>query len=450
MGRHLALGVLLLLAAVSARGQTRGAVDWIFLVDTSASMRGAGGTKDIFADVKSSIGTFVLEAASGDSVSLFTFDRDVQLRGRSDIRTSFDREDLLRLVDSVEANGKRTHLGAAIATGLERSETLQQRNDPTRARAIVLFTDGKEDVRGIANPVSIPSNIERALKSKPWIFFVSMGEHEAQLDAFNNARVLRRTDPEAIRQVAHEIREIIVPVPPKVKVTPMTLVFGEVDPGKPSEQRQLEISADKPVRVALSLGSADGVTMKPRTIDVTPSAPARIKVRLDVAEEAEPGPRQLQLKVHDQTIAASMAVKAPSPLIRIAKIAAVLALLAIAGGIWLVRYRRGNELEGEIEIVAPRVPSDAAFVGLPHLKTSEVAMSAIVPLDALAGADARLFVKRRDGEKKVWIAASSGSLRVNDVEVPQAELYDADTIQIGDAKLRFNRVGFTRPEEDFA
>jgi hypothetical protein len=50
----------------------------------------------------------------------------------------------------------------------------------------------------------------------------------------------------------------------------------------------------------------------------------------------------------------------------------------------------------------------------------------------------------------VWIAATAGSLRVNDIEVPTTELFDADTIQIGDAKLRFNRVGYDRPQEDFA
>jgi len=47
----------------------------------------------------------------------------------------------------------------------------------------------------------------------------------------------------------------------------------------------------------------------------------------------------------------------------------------------------------------------------------------------------------------VWIAAQSGSLRINDVETPMSELYDADTIEIGDAKVRFNRVGHERPIE---
>ena len=38
-----------------------------------------------------------------------------------------------------------------------------------------------------------------------------------------------------------------------------------------------------------------------------------------------------------------------------------------------------------------------------------------------------------------------GSMRVNDVETPLSELYDADLVQIGDAKLRFNRTGHVRP-----
>jgi len=85
--------------------------------------------------------------------------------------------------------------------------------------------------------------------------------------------------------------------------------------------------------------------------------------------------------------------------------------------------------------------------GLPSLKATEAVLSDLVPADALAGSDARLFVRRRNGAKSVWITASEGAMRINDIEVPLAELYDADTIRIGGAKLRFNHVGHTRPEE---
>jgi hypothetical protein len=153
-------------------------------------------------------------------------------------------------------------------------------------------------------------------------------------------------------------------------------------------------------------------------------------------------------------------VTTPSPLVRAAKwLGAILGLLLLAL-LGLVLYSgkmpaellasltERNALEGELEIVKPRVASDVAFVGLPGLKANEIALSAIVPLDALAGSDARLFCRRASGQKKVWIAADKGTLRVNDVEVPLTELYDADTIRLGDATLRFNRIGHERPSPD--
>ncbi|HET8773728.1 MAG TPA: hypothetical protein VFP80_08055, partial [Thermoanaerobaculia bacterium] len=100
-----------------------------------------------------------------------------------------------------------------------------------------------------------------------------------------------------------------------------------------------------------------------------------------------------------------------------------------------------------LEILRPAPAADAAFVGLPKLQASEVALSAILPAEVLGGNDARLFVRRKAGRKKVWISATGGTLRINDVETPMSELYDADTIEIGDAQLRFNRVGDERQEE---
>ena len=366
MKSRILVAVAFLSIAVSARAQRRGAVDWIFLVDTSSSMRG------IFEDVKASIGTFVSEASDGDSVSIYTFDRGVRMHSAMDIKGTA-RDDLRAIVNGLEPEGKRTHLGAAIAEGLKRAEFLRAHSDPTRVRSIVLFTDGKEDVRGIEHPVPIGSNVDRVGDS--FVFFVSMGEHEPQLDEFASATphttVLKAPNRESITRVAHDIRAQLPEPPP---------------PPPPN------------------LGP------KPPVVHPPPPPP--------------PAP--------------------PSPLKRALLI---LIPLAIAIGVALVllqRHKQNNQLEGELEILQPRLGSDAAFVGLPRLQKSEIALSAIVPVDALAGSDARLFVRRTKGAKKVWIAAQSGSLRINDVETPTSELYDADTIQIGDAKLRFNRLGHER------
>jgi von Willebrand factor type A domain len=368
MRRRLVSAVALLFLAGSLDAQELGPVDWIFLVDTSKSMRGIGGTKDIFDEVKASIDSFIREANDGDTVAIFTFDRDAHLRSAMTINAGA-REDLYQIVHSLEADGNRTHLGAAIAKGLERAAALRAKSDPTRSRAVVLFTDGREDTRGIENPVSINANLPQI--GEAFVFFVSMGEHEPQLDAFTaqteRASVLKAPTAEAIRRVAQEIRARIPKPPPP-----------------PAQQ--------------------------PEPIEAQPPPP-------------------------------------PSPLLQALKVAAIVAVAALIAFIVIQQRRKKNRLEGELEVLRPGSAGDDAFIGLPRLQASEVALSSILPHDALAGSDARLFVKRKDGKKKVWIRAEGGPLRINDVETPLGELYDADTIEIGGAKLRFNRVGDERPLE---
>ncbi len=361
--RRLSLAAVLLLVTGALSAQSLGPVDWVFLVDTSKSMRGVG-SKDIWADVKVSLDSFVREAGEQDTLAIYSFDRGVR-----EIQTA-SRSDLYRAILLLGAEGNRTHLGAAIAKGLERAELLRRnRSDPARRQVVVLFTDGKEDVRGIENPVRIDSNVDRV--GETFVYFVSMGEHEPQLDDFaaktERTTVLKAPTAEAIRNIAREIRAHIPPPPPP-----------------PTPKRRV-VPAPKPLTVERPFS--------------------------------------------------------------VAKVLIALAILVLIGFLLIRQQRKKNRLEGELEILRPRAAPDAAFVGLPKLQANEVALSAILPLEVLGGSDARLFVRRKGGRKKVWIAAQNGSLRINDVETPMSELYDADTIEIGDAKVRFNRVGDERPME---
>jgi hypothetical protein len=336
-------------------------------------MRGAGGTKNIWPDVKASLDSFVQETSDGDTVAIYTFDRGVHLHSATKVDAT-TRADLQTTIHDLQAEGDRTHLGAAIAQGLDRAESLRAGADATRSGVVVLFTDGREDVRGIEKPIPIGANLAHV--GDAFVFFVSMGEHELQLDDFaaktERTTVLKAPTAEAIRDVARDVRRRI-PAPP------------------PPPQQQ-------PV-----------VRPKPEPVP-------------------EPPPP-------------------PSPWFQAAKAAVALALVAVSAFVAVRQQRRKNRLEGELEILRPPAAPDAAFVGLPGLQANEVALSSILPSAALAGSDARLFVRRKAGRKKVWIAAQSGSLRINDVETPLSELYDADTIDIGEARLRFNRVGDERPFE---
>jgi hypothetical protein len=325
---------------------------------------GAPRSKDIWTDVKLSIDSFAREASAGDTVTIYAFDSDVR---QIEVATPADvSRELLKL----DAKGQRTYLGLAIRAGLDRAASLRTRADLTRNQAVVLFTDGKDNPPDIEDPVRIGANLDRV--GDTFVFFVSTGEHELQLDDFAkanaNTTVLKAPTRDAIRNVSREIRAKIAPrpQPPKAKVV----------------QR--------------------------------PAPPP-------------PPPPKKSFPVLTAAIA--------------------FALLALAAFVLLKQQQKKNRLEGELEILRPHAAPDAAFVGLPNLQASEVALSAILPVDALAGSDARLFVRRKAGRKRVWIAAQNGSLHINDVETPMSELYDADTIEIGAAKLRFNRAGDERPLE---
>src|SRR5689334_18947970 len=120
-----------------------GSVDWIFVLDTSASMHGAGGSANIFGKVQEAISEFIRRAHEGDTVTLYTFDRDTTLRSHIKISGELDKRDLLKTVTDLSSPGDRTYTGKALKDALERSVELKNRADAAnRTVSIVLFTDG--------------------------------------------------------------------------------------------------------------------------------------------------------------------------------------------------------------------------------------------------------------------------------------------------------------------
>jgi len=180
------------LSTAFAQTTPKGGIDWILVVDTSASMRGVGGTKNIFDQVKNSITEFVNTARLGDTITIYTFDRDVTLHANDiTITSNPDRGKLKQIIRAFRAEGVRTHTGKAMQQALQHSARLNQRADAVgRTTSLVFLTDGLEDVSGIPNPVPIPTNTQllRQQQCKPYVFFVSLGlkEHEKQLNDFAN------------------------------------------------------------------------------------------------------------------------------------------------------------------------------------------------------------------------------------------------------------------------
>lgn len=466
----------------------RGSVDWILVLDTSASMRGAGGTKDIFEKVKGTISDFIRSAREGDSITIYTFDRDTNSQPTVRIADDTDKRDLLKNVGSLQANGDRTHTGKAIHDALVRASELGKRADAAqRTVSIVLFTDGLEDVRGINGATSIPSNISLIPKEKPYIFFVSLGEkeHEQQLEDFVNnpalngrGEVVRDPGAAGIEDVGDRIRkQIEVPPPPievKLQVEPAILDFGQIEPGEKTGREIIKVTSNVATHVRLTIAPPDDrVRLLEATepLELKANESTSVKVRLGTDAGIGEGAHAVRLILRPEG-AAPNAVTVPATvearlnIFRVPTWRKLLKWLAILLLILLIalvvlsfikgetpfamwsNWRKRNHLEGHIELIRPR-PSqpENEIIGLMQLEKERATLSSIVPEGATGDADAELVTVHKDGYKTVQLRRTQGSVRVNKTDVAAVELYDGDIIELGEARLRFNWLGHERPPD---
>ncbi|MEH2292167.1 vWA domain-containing protein [Nostoc sp.] len=308
------------LSAASAQTTPKGGIDWILVVDTSASMRGVGGTKNIFEPVKNSVTEFVNTARLGDTVTIYSFDQDVTVNANDvSITSNADRGKLKEIISSLQAQGMRTYTGKAVQKALQHSALLNKRADALgRTVTIVFLTDGVEDVRGIPNPISIPSNTQLLpdQQCKPYIFFVSLGlkEHEKQLNDFasnpalcGKGQVLRDPGGVELNKLAENIRPVLIT--PKLDVSLPTANLQPVLPGTTTEPLNINGISNVNGKVSLQLEDPQqsGIRLIPpdRTIDLAANQATVIPVRLQIPAEAKGGASSLRLvlTIADQAIA---------------------------------------------------------------------------------------------------------------------------------------------------
>jgi hypothetical protein len=305
------------LNAQTTTSNTKGNVDWILVVDTSASMVGEGGTKNIFGQVKETISEFVNKSESGDSIAIFTFDNDTTLRSSLNITGQTEQQSAKQIIQQLQANGQHTHIGKALQDALKYSIRLESRpNAASRTTSIILFTDGIEDTTGISNPVSIPSNLAliNNLNRKPFVFLVSLGEkvHESQLDLFANnpalnsrGLVVRSPGAANLQQGLNNIRQTArdsAPPPPKVIAQPQiaqtNIDFGQIIPGGETVPQTLQVRNNVAAKIAIQLesdGSKDISLLEPNApISVIPNTNTDLPIRLKVSDNAIAGTRALK------------------------------------------------------------------------------------------------------------------------------------------------------------
>ncbi|MCX7593048.1 MAG: VWA domain-containing protein [Fischerella sp.] len=253
---------------------------------------------------------FVNTARLGDTVTIYSFDKDVTLNANNiTITSNLDRSKLKQIISSLQAQGMRTHTGKAVQKTLQHSAVLNQPADALgRTVSIVFLTDGLEDVVGIPNPVSIPSNTQflRQQQCKPYIFFVSLGlkEHEKQLNEFasnpalsGKGKVLQDPGGVQLNKLAQNIRPVLIK--PKLDVNLPTPNLQPILPG--TTTKPLNINGISNVKATVNLQLEDlnqsGIRLIPRdrTIDLVANRPTVIPVRLQIPAEVKRGVHSLRL-----------------------------------------------------------------------------------------------------------------------------------------------------------
>ncbi|MCU7805437.1 MAG: VWA domain-containing protein [Candidatus Thiodiazotropha sp. (ex Lucinoma borealis)] len=117
------------------------AVDRVFLVDTSGSMKGKGLFERIRTTLKD---RYVQQAEPGEHIIVLGFDEDVSIIADRQIQTQADRDNVLDRLDELEANGQWTWLSRAMETAVAQAGRLRASN-PQGELNVYLLTDGVND-----------------------------------------------------------------------------------------------------------------------------------------------------------------------------------------------------------------------------------------------------------------------------------------------------------------
>lgn len=117
--------------------------DVIIVLDTSLSMTGQAGGRDIFDRAKSSIRDYIDQVKDGDRVTFATFDSDVRIFPQVIVDDQNDRDILKKYITMTEASGLWTNTYQMIIKVLEFAAKIEKEDG--RPTDIVIMTDGIDD-----------------------------------------------------------------------------------------------------------------------------------------------------------------------------------------------------------------------------------------------------------------------------------------------------------------
>jgi Mg-chelatase subunit ChlD len=286
-----------------------GAVDWIFLIDTSASMSGLEpGAPNIFPRVQATLREFVSKIRDEDTLTIFVFDATSRLVLKVQLQSASDRNRVGPLIDNLVAKGAWTHTGAALTDALTE---VYSREFKKRPAAIILLTDGHEDVRGIKNPTTIPDAVKLIRdEDVPYVFYVSLGTTpDPKLLGFKD-RINEKAPGHGFvfddyggtnfAAEADKIRDTVDVRRFSPTINPQKLDLGRIRPGGQGGPYAIELSSKEPTTIWLTLLNVPPdhhIEGLPDTLEIGPEKVQRVTFKISLGDGATEGLQTYTLRI---------------------------------------------------------------------------------------------------------------------------------------------------------
>jgi hypothetical protein len=205
--------------------------DIILVLDTSMSMIGRAGGKDILEKVKRNISDYIDQVEDGDRVTFVTFETDVKIYPTVLVDDDNDRDILKKYISMTEATGLWTYTYKMIMKVFDEAEKLEK-DKSGRPTEIVIMTDAIDDPP--------PSELKKfnlkdfaqkyGKRSNVWVYILSFTNFKNSEAAkklskdisliTDKVKVIQTTEPEkgkeeliaAEKKVEAESRSIIIPI----------------------------------------------------------------------------------------------------------------------------------------------------------------------------------------------------------------------------------------------
>ena len=265
VGLAFVTAALLLVDARSAVASTQPQVnEYMMLIDTSKSMAGYGGSKNIFPAVKKAVNKYVEGLPLGSVVYINSFDSQLTKRPPVRLQSDADKRKVEAIVNGLTADGMTTAIYNALSGTLDELQKVSRADPGTvHNQNILLFTDGKDNQSGMTfAEIARQFKLARAENPNLYLTYVTLGA---------------TSDP----RWGHVDGVTVLPDPPvmeihSVAVRPATLNFGSLHDGDVSQPQTVEITFDKAL-----VGSSLGLTA---TSAAAESAGALLSIEPNVIE----------------------------------------------------------------------------------------------------------------------------------------------------------------------